>query len=325
LFKDICSPTVVVYSSKLVNHLVQVAAVTASNRAPTSVSAVSMGNEREEELEEAKKKEYAAHYRGVALCVDPLNNCLSGEFINFSVFALYGDKCFEAALQGALQVIFTVAPEEVIRFPKLSKSCFSFFEALSRTQPGVVCSLSNESFLKMFSFLLVGLSSLDSITSSCCCNILTNIFTYYLRARSRPVGSSARNAATAFEGNLSSQPALFSRLFGTLFSIILFGECQYLYTIARPLQQMYTIAPQQLTETKALFVNCQPSETLRNQLLAAFNDLEKEIGTPTSTALARSTSPSLMQKSKDSFAQSVVSFASSIKQFISGCVCPTLP
>jgi len=325
LFKEICSPTIVVYSNKLVAHLAQVSSLAASKTASVQ-SVSSIGNENDDDdKEDAKKKEYAACYRAAALCIDPLTNCLSGDFINFSVFGLYGDKCFESALQGAMQVIFSVTPEEVIRFQKLSKSFFCFFEALSRTEPGVVCSFSSASFLRMCSFLLVGLSSMDAMTTTWCCNILSFIFSYYLRARSRPVGSTARTTATAFEANLSQQPVIFARLFDTLFNIILFSDCQFLYTIARPLQQMFSIAPQQFAETKARFVNCQPSETLRSQLLSAFDKLEKDIGSPASRMLSRSTSPSLIQKSKDNFAQSIVAFSSSIKPFISGCVSPSIP
>lgn len=282
--------------------------------------------EEEEEAREREaarqKREYAAHYRGVALCLDPLTNCLCGEFLNFGVFALYGDPCFEAALQAALQVVFTVAPDEVVRFPKLAKSCFGFFDALSRGQPAVLCALDSTLFAKVAAFLLAGLPALDASTSSCCCSILTNVFAFYLRARARPAGSPSRAAAAAFEASLAAHPQLFARLFDTLLGIVLFSDCQYLYTVSRPLQQMCTVAPQQLADSRARFVAAQPSDALRAQLLAAFAALEADVGAPASTALVRSTSPALVQKSKDTFAQAIVAFAAAVKPFISGCVPP---
>ena len=284
--------------------------------------------EEEEEAREREqrqqKREYAAHYRGVALCVDPLTNCLCGEFLNFGVFALYGDPCFEAALQGALQVVFTVAPDEVVRFPKLAKACFGFFDALSKSQPAVLCALDGALFAKVGAFLLAGLPALDASTSSTCCSILTNIFGFYLRARARPAGSPSRAAAAVLEATLAAHPALFARLFDTLVGIVLFSDCQYLYTLARPLQQMCTIAPQQLADTRERFVAAQPSDALRTQLRAAFATLEADIGAPGSAALVRSSSPALAQKSRDTFAQSVVAFAAAVKPFISACVPPSL-
>ena len=342
LFKDICSPTVVTYARRLVNHLAQqqqqqqqqqqLATARSSSSAAgviTPDTGLALGGgrrgteEEEREEEEARqKREYAAHYRGVALCLDPLTNCLCGEFLNFGVFALYGDACFEAALQSALQVVFTVAPDEVVRFPKLAKSCFGFFDALSRSQPAVLCALDSALFAKVAAFVLAGLPALDASTSSCCCSILTNVFAFYLRARARPAGSPARAAAAVFEASLAAHPQLFPRVFDTLVGIVLFSDCQYLYTLSRPLQQMCTIAPQQLAATKARFAAAQPSAALRTQLLAAFDALEADIGAPGSTALVRSTSPALVQKSKDTFAQSVVAFAAAVKPFISACVPP---
>ena len=354
LFKDICSPAVVAYSRSLVEHLTRF--VSSSGRgdgngngngmnSTTTTTVItpdrgfmgSGGNgngnewnnmseeeamESKEKEEARKKKEYDEHYRGVALCLDPLTNCLCGDYLNFGVFALYGDPCFEAALQGALAVVCTVAPEEVVRFPKLAKSVYGFFDALARGQPGVLCALDPALFAKVAAFLLAGLSALDAATSSGCCSVLASVFAFYLRARARPAGSPSRAAAAGLEASLAARPRLFARLFDALVAIALFSDCQYLYTLARPLQHMCAVAPQQLADTQARFAACQPSDALRAQLGAAFAAFAADIGAPGSAALVRSSSPALVQKSKDTFAQSLVAFVAAVKPFISGCVQP---
>lgn len=71
---------------------------------------------------------YLEKYKGIRLMLNTLTAALSGNYVNFGVFALYGDKALENALHVSLQTCLQIPIEEVISYVKLSKAYFGFLE-----------------------------------------------------------------------------------------------------------------------------------------------------------------------------------------------------
>ena len=54
-----------------------------------------------------------------------LTRALSGNYVNFGVFALYEDRALDDALDVALRLAMAVPPEDVLAFPKVARGLVS--------------------------------------------------------------------------------------------------------------------------------------------------------------------------------------------------------
>ena len=65
---------------------------------------------------------YAVKYKGIAICTAILARCLDGGYVNFGVFALYGDPALDVAMDIVFKLLLSVPVEEVsVRFLTVSK------------------------------------------------------------------------------------------------------------------------------------------------------------------------------------------------------------
>jgi exportin-7 len=129
---------------------------------------------------------YKEKYKGVAISLNVLTCALSGNYVNFGVFALYEDpvslahthahtlyqisrppralapadgscgppippppQALDQALEVALRLALNIPFQEILAFPKLSNAYFAFFEVLFRNHITAVLSLSTPVFLQV--------------------------------------------------------------------------------------------------------------------------------------------------------------------------------
>jgi len=273
LFKEICSRVAVVYGSRL---LVQ----------PLLPN---------QEL-------YRDRYRGVVLILEMLSHALGGEYVNFGVFGLYGDPCLADALDIAFRLSLGIPPQEILAYTKLAKAFFTFVDVLSGAQAPLVCGMDAAVLAKLFAALVEGLKSSDTQINALCCTTLDFLFSWYVTVHrsSRPPP-----AMQAFERSLAQQPELLVRIIADLLQVVLCTDCQFLYTIARPLHVLIVSAPQHFESVKTSVIAAQPAPTQRERLSEAF------------AKLAAETPFKLDPKSREKFTQSLVVFAHNAKTFVS--------
>ena len=58
-------------------------------------------------------RQYEVKYKGIAICTSILARCLDGGYVNFGVFALYGDPALDVAMDIAFKLLLSVPAEEV--------------------------------------------------------------------------------------------------------------------------------------------------------------------------------------------------------------------
>ena len=61
---------------------------------------------------------YADRYKGIAACLTTLTRCLAGGYVNFGVFALYGDPCLRDALDVCLRMALSIPLPDVLAYRK---------------------------------------------------------------------------------------------------------------------------------------------------------------------------------------------------------------
>lgn len=92
---------------------------------------------------------YLEKYKGIRLLLNTLTCALSGNYVNFGVFALYDDKALQNALDVSLQMCLQIPIEDVMTYVKLSRAYFSIIEILFRNHIDVLCGLDSNVFLKL--------------------------------------------------------------------------------------------------------------------------------------------------------------------------------
>jgi exportin-7 len=102
---------------------------------------------------------YVEKYKGIRLMLDVLCCALSGNYVNFGVFALYNDKALQNALDVSLQMCLQIPLNDIITYIKLSKAYYAFLEVLFRNHLDVLCGLDSPVFIQLVKTIHEGLQS----------------------------------------------------------------------------------------------------------------------------------------------------------------------
>ena len=76
---------------------------------------------------------YRYKHKGISLCMLLLTRALSGNYVNFGVFALYGDRALSDCLQVTINLCLCISLEEIMSYPKVSKCYFTLDHELTPT------------------------------------------------------------------------------------------------------------------------------------------------------------------------------------------------
>ena len=106
-----------------------------------------------------KQSIYLEKYKGIRLMLNTLANALSGNYVNFGVFALYGDKALQSALDVSLQMCLQIPLADVMAYVKLSRAYFAFVEILFRNHLDVLSGLDSAVFVQLIKTNQEGLQS----------------------------------------------------------------------------------------------------------------------------------------------------------------------
>jgi hypothetical protein len=88
-----------------------------------------------------------------------LTATLSGNYVNFGVFALYEDKALQNSLDVSLQMCLQIPLNDILAYMKLSKAYFGFLEVLMKGHLDVLCGLDSSVFITLIKTLHEGLQS----------------------------------------------------------------------------------------------------------------------------------------------------------------------
>ena len=94
-------------------------------------------------------------------CFDE-QEALNGNYVNFGVFELYGDKALESALDVALSLALSVPVDQVLVYQKLSLWYYKLLDALFQSHLPYIASKDTATFIKLMEVLYEGLSSLEA-------------------------------------------------------------------------------------------------------------------------------------------------------------------
>eukprot|EP00978_Attheya_sp_CCMP212_P036794 scaffold169478_cov55-Attheya_sp.AAC.2 len=241
---------------------------------------------------------YKRRYKGIGLALNVLNSALGGNYVCFGVFALYNDPALDNALDVSLKLALNIPLDDVIAYPKLSKSFYGLIELLFRNHKATVLSMETGVFMQLMTAVHEGLQTSDATISSLCANTIDHLATFFFENASRDKPE-MRN----LNKHLAAQPNLFSSLTATLFNLLLFGAPQNFWAVMRPMLSLMLASESSFTAYKDHLMSTQSPE---NQALLndAFSKLVHDVNR------------SLDSANRDRFTQRLTAFRVASRAFL---------
>lgn len=236
---------------------------------------------------------YRTKYKGIWICLTILTRALSGNYVNFGVFELYGDPALKDALDIATKMSLSVPLTDVLAFRKVGKAYFALLEVLCQNHIKMIVLCDTPTFAHLAQSLEAGLKSLDVSISSQCASAIDNLAAFYFNCM--PFTESSPAHARAIATHIASMPNLFPEILRSLFDIVLFEDCSNQWSLSRPMLSLILINENFFGELKQQIAASQPTER-RQRLLTCFDKLMTDV------------TRTLESKNRDRFTQSLSVF-----------------
>ncbi|KAK7344913.1 hypothetical protein VNO77_15144 [Canavalia gladiata] len=239
---------------------------------------------------------YTFKYKGISICLTILTRALSGNFVNFGIFELYGDRALVDALDITIKMILSIPLADIFAFRKVAAAYFAFLETLFNGHLSFVLSLDKTAFMLLVGSLESGLKDLSEKISSQCAYAIDNLATFYFTHVT--VGESVTSpTAVNVAGLISDCADLFSRVLRTLFEVVILEDRGNQWTLSRAILSMILISEEMFTNIKAQILASYPPDQ-QQRLSLCFDKLMADVML------------SLDAKNRDRFSQNLTRFKS---------------
>lgn len=232
---------------------------------------------------------YAAWYKGAWVCLTALTRALSGSYVNFAVFDLYGDRALADALDTALRLALAIPLPDILAHKKVAKAYYGLIDVLAHGHAPALAARDGDTVAAVAASLDAGLKSLDAAVSSQCAAATDALAGFYFRGLA---ADPPAPAAVALGAHLAARPDLFPGLLATLFDVALFEDCPNQWSLSRPMLPLILVNEGVYESLTARVVAAQPPDR-RAPLAAALAKLMDGV--------ARSLEP----KNRDKFTQNL--------------------
>jgi len=199
---------------------------------------------------------YTQRYKGVWVCLTTLTRALSGNYVNFGVFGLYGDPALSDALSVALKMVFQIPLGDILAYRKVGKAFFSLLEVLCHNHTRAVAGQDPATFQFLLASIEAGLKSLDVGVSSQCASAADNLVSFYLNSIKRNLDlvdaddleppAEAQQLGAHFRENPGALPALLR----TLLDLVLFEDIPNQWSLSRPILPLILLDEQAFARIK---------------------------------------------------------------------------
>ncbi|XP_038045966.1 exportin-7-like isoform X1 [Patiria miniata] len=207
-----------------------------------------------------KDQVYPMKLKGVSICFGMLKAVLSGSYVNFGVFQLYGDTSLEEVLQMFVKLLLSIPLSDLLDYPKLSLNYYSLLESLAKDHMAFLSGLEPQVFLHILSSISEGLTALDTVVCTGCCATLDSIVTYLFKRISKSAGKKAKKENDNFPSIMVVPPAILQQMLSTVLNIIMFEDCRNQWSMSRPLLGLVLLNEDYFTELRESIISSQPVE-----------------------------------------------------------------
>lgn len=262
-----------------------------------SAIVVAYGSRLLEQQLPAGKDVYAQKYKGISLCLLLFTRALAGNYVNFGVFALYGDRALSDCLEVTIQLCLSIPVVDIMAYAKVCKPYFTLMELLMRNHTAMLVELDTVVLRHISISLQEGLKSHEVAVSSQCAAALEHFAAYHWRQLNDERRTLAKRKLA---DHLRNDPSLFSSQLSVLLHMIVFEDCANQWSLSRPLLVLVLFNDTYFGNWKEQLLAQQPLERQR-KLEAAFEKLMLDV------------QPNLQPKNRDKFTQNLTIFRCEIK------------
>ena len=140
--------------------------------------------------------------------------------MNFGVFQLYSDPCFDNCLQVFIALLTSVKKTDLFSYPKLTNAYFSLIESLSIIKIDFLANLSIPLFGYVLETISEGFVSHEQTIQNSCCVYLDTYLSYVFRSVKK------NTASTNLMANVREYEGLFRQILVNLMNGIIYAECK---------------------------------------------------------------------------------------------------
>jgi len=218
---------------------------------------------------------YAHRLKGISICMTLLTRALSGNYVNFGVFALYGDRALSDCLEVTIKLCLSIPPDQIMAYTKVCKAYFTLMELLMRNHTATLVELDTPVLKHICTSLQSGLKSHEVSISSQCAAALEHLAAFHFNATADDRDSAVKAALAA---HLAREPELFSSQLAVLLNMIVFEDCANQWSLSRPLLALILSNPNFFASWKQSIIQQQASSPDRQmKLTAAFDRLMADV------------------------------------------------
>lgn len=237
---------------------------------------------------------YSYKYKGIWIMLTILTRALAGNYVNFGVFELYGDRALADALDIGLKISLWIPLEDIMGFRKLARAYFALLEVLCHNHTSVIVILETSTFTRIVGSLEAGLKCLDVSISTQCASAVDNLAAFYFNNITSGENPSSP-AAVKMARHIADCPTLFPEILKSLFEIVLFEDCANQWSLSRPMLSLILINEQIFNDLKAQILSSQPPDQ-QQRLAGCFDKLMNDV------------TRTLEPKNRDKFTQNLTIF-----------------
>ncbi|XP_074320623.1 uncharacterized protein LOC141657333 isoform X2 [Silene latifolia] len=218
---------------------------------------------------------YSAKYKGVWVSLVVLSRAIDGNYVNFGVFELYGDRALADALDITLKMILSIPSEHMLSYRKVTEAYFSFMAIILEKYIRFALDLDASTFEYVVRSLLSGLKVLGSNLVPKCAAAIDHLATFYfdhILMKESPPTPSILN----FANQVAKCADVLHEILKTLFEIFLFEDTCNQWGLGKAMLSLILLSEEMYTKLKTQILTSQPADK-QQHLLHCFDNLMGDI------------------------------------------------
>lgn len=237
---------------------------------------------------------YTSKYKGIWVSLVILSRAIAGNYVNFGVFELYGDRALGDALDITLKMIMSIPAAHILAYRKVTGAYFSFLEVIFSKYIKFALNLDADTFAYIIRSLHSGLKLLDSNIISQCATAIDYLATFYVEHIGMAESASSP-ALLNFAQHVSDCADILLDILKVLFEIVLFEDTSNRWSLSRPMLSLILVNEEMYAKMKAQILALQPMDQ-QQCLCQCFDTLMADV------------TRSLESKNRDKFTQNLTRF-----------------
>eukprot|EP00095_Tigriopus_kingsejongensis_P007054 maker-scaffold146_size311726-snap-gene-2.19 protein:Tk07054 transcript:maker-scaffold146_size311726-snap-gene-2.19-mRNA-1 annotation:"Exportin-7" len=255
-----------------------------------------------------KEQIYQGKLKGISICFSMLKASLSGNYVNFGVFRLYGDEALDNALNTFVKLLLSVPQTDLLDYPKLSQTYYFLLECLATDHMSFLATMEPQVFLYILASISEGLTAIDTMVCTGCCATLDHIVTYLFKQVTSK-GKIRRGQVVpdndALVQVIKVRPELLQQMLSTVLNIIMFEDCRNQWSMSRPLLGLILLNEEYFEQLRDQIIQAQPTDK-QTAMATWFKNLMEGI------------ERNLLTKNRDRFTQNLSVFRRDINDSLKG-------